>query len=284
MPSDPQLLPGLPSVRVNGVTQPALALALLDLRIDDVMGGRATCAASFVNWGATPHGASWLHVDRSLLAPQTPFALEIGSVGHTSTLFSGHLTGLAGRTWSDRVPDLVVSAEAHAGLRAVARKRVFEDMTRADVMQLLAGEHALQAEVALRRDARGTIAQAGETDLELMVRLARASGADVWVHGATLHVHERNTRRHVDDLELTAGAEVRECAARMAAVTPLSTRETTVADVLADGLPQLYPGRIVHLKGVGPLHVGRYLVTRVTHTFDKQDGFRTQCSAERQPD
>jgi hypothetical protein len=271
-------------IRVNGVTQPALAATLLDVRIDDVMGGRATCAVSFVNWGTTARGPGWLHVDRSLLAAQTPFALESGTPGDTSSLFSGHLSGISGRTWSDRVPDLVVSAESHAGLRAVPRKRVFEDMMRADVMQLIAGEHALQAEVSLRRDARGTIAQSGETDLELLVRLARASGADVWLRDATLHVHDRRTRSDDDDVTLAAGVDVRECVARTVAVMPAATRESTTADVLAEGQPQLYPGRIVHLKGIGPMHAGRYLVTRVTHTLDKQTGFSTRFSAERLSD
>lgn len=283
MPPLPPPLSDVPSVRVNGATQAALAATLLDVRIDDVMGGRATCTASFLNWGVTASGPDWLHIDRSLLAPQTPFAIERGSPGHTSALFSGRLTGIAGRTWSDRVPDIVVSAESRAALRAVPRARVFEDMARADVMQLLAGEHELQAEVSLRRDARGTITQAGETDIELLARLARASGADVWIRDSTLHVQDRRTRPDTDDVVLTAGAEVLECAARMAAVAPTSTRETTMATVLAEGQPQLYPGRIVQLRGVGPLHVGRYLVTRVTHTTDAQDGFRTRFSAERLP-
>jgi hypothetical protein len=275
MPPQPPTIPDVQTIRVNGVTQPALTATLLDVRIDDVMGGQATCAAAFVNW---------LHVDRSLLASQTPFAVMSGSPGHTSTLFNGRLIGLTGRTWTDRVPDLVVLAESRAELRAVPRKRVFEDMSRTDVVQLLAGEHALQAEVSLHRDARGTITQAAETDMALIVRLARASGADAWLRESTLHVHDRRTRRDVEDLELTAGAEVIECAARTASVTPTATRETTLADVLAEGQPQLYPGRIVHLKGIGPMHAGRYVVTRVTHTLDKQAGFRTRFSAERLPD
>lgn len=280
----PPTVPNEHTIRVNGVTQPALAATLLDLHIDDVMGGRATCAVSFVNWGTTAGGPGWLHVDRSLLAAQTPFALESGTPDDTASLFSGHLSGISGRTWTDRVPDLVVSAESRAELRAVPRKRVFEDMSRADVVQLLAGEHALQAEVSLYRDARGTITQAAETDMALIVRLARASGADVWLRDATLHVHDRRTRSDDDDVTLTAGVDVRECVARTVAVVPAATRESTTADVLAEGQPQLYPGRIVHLKGIGPMHAGRYLVTRVTHTLDKQAGFSTRFSAERLPE
>ena len=268
------------AVRVKGVLQPALSATLMAFRIEDVTGGRATCSASFVNWGATAQGTGWLHVDRSLLDLQVAFAIEVGWSDDMVALFDGLVTSLEGRVEGDRLPELAVAGESRAALRAVAKTRVFEHMSRADVFATIAEEHGLQPDVTLVRDQVGTIRQTGETDIALVVREAQASGADVWLAGSTLYVHDRRTRA-IDAVPLTAGKDILSCNARLTVLAPTTTRATTEADVVTRGRREIHPGRIVDLEGIGPLHAGRYLVTRATHTFDLQHGYRTRFAAQR---
>ncbi len=267
------------AVRVKGIPQPALSATLMAFRIEDASGGRATCSASFVNWGATAQGTGWLHVDRSLLDLQVAFAIEVGWSDDMVALFDGHVTGLEGRVEGDRLPELSVSGESRGALRAIPKTRVFEHMSRADVFAAIADEHGLQPDVTLARDQVGTIRQTGETDMALVVREAQASGADVWLAGSTLYVHDRRTRA-IDPVPLTAGRDIITCNARLT-LTPTTTRATTEADVVMRGRREIQPGRVVDLEGIGPLHAGQYLVTRATHTFDLQHGYRTRFSAAR---
>lgn len=268
------------AVRVKGVLQPALSATLIAFRVEDVMGGRATCAASFVNWGGTAQGTGWLHVDRSLFDLQVAFAIEVGWHDDLVALFDGLVTGLEGRIEGDRLPELVVSGESRPALRAVPKSRVFEHMSRADVFAAIADEHGLQPDVALVRDKVGTIRQTGETDMALVVREAQASGADVWLAGSTLYVHDRRTRAS-DAAPATAGKDILTCNARLTVLAPTTTRAATEAEVVMRGRREVHPGRIVDLEGIGPLHAGRYLVTRATHTFDLQHGYRTRFAAQR---
>jgi phage protein D len=195
-------------------------------------------------------------------------------------LFDGHVTGLEGRVEGDRLPELGVSGESRGALRAVPKTRVFEHMSRADVFAAIADEHGLQPDVTLVRDQVGTVRQTAETDMALVVREARASGADVWLAGSTLYVHDRRTRA-IDALPLAAGKDILTCNARLTALTPTTTRATTEAEAVTRGRREIHPGRVVDLESIGPLHTGRYLVTRATHTFDLQHGYRTRFTAER---
>lgn len=269
-------------VRVKGVPQPALSSTLVAFHVDDVMGGRATCSASFANWGPTAQGTGWLHADRSLLDLQVTFSIEVGWSNDLAALIESNITGLEGRLEGDRVPELVVWAESRAAMRAVPKTRTFEHMSRADLCATIAAEHGLQPDVALARDKVGTIRQTGETDLALVVREAQASGADTWIEASTLYVHDRRSRTS-DVVSLEAGKDVLTCSARLAVLAPTTTRSTTEAEVVTRGRREIQPGCVVALEGIGPLHAGRYLVTRTTHTFDLQHGYRTRFGAERLP-
>lgn len=284
----PPLPPGsVSAIRVGGIAQPALRAALLDLTVEDGLTTARTCALTVLNWGVRPDGSTgFLHTDRSLLAPDTPLSLEIGPDSSGPTLFEGHVTGLDGRLSASQPPALTVTAESDPTLRGVPRKRVFENVRRSDVLQTLAGEHGLVSNVTLVRDVRATVTQAGETDLAFVVRLARASGADAWVRDGTLYARDRRARPPAEDLTLAYGDELLECTARTTFAVPGTSHaiEATAADLSAHGHTGIHPGRIVDLRGVGALHIGRYLVTRVTHTFDLQHGFRTRCSGDRLPD
>ena len=60
-----------------------------------------------------------------------------------------------------------------------------------------------------------------------------------------------------------------------------TARKFVVGTGIAEGDARIRVGSEVELKEVGPLFQGMYRVTRVRHTFDLTDGFRTEFSVER---
>jgi uncharacterized protein len=60
-----------------------------------------------------------------------------------------------------------------------------------------------------------------------------------------------------------------------------AARRFVVGDGVAEGDARLRVGAELELREVGPLFEGKYRVTRVRHTFDPRDGYRTAFSVER---
>lgn len=73
-------------------------------------------------------------------------------------------------------------------------------------------------------------------------------------------------------------AQARSLAEAMYART---ARRFVVGNGLAEGDARLRVGAELDLRQVGPLFEGRYRVTRVRHTFDGTDGYRTAFTVER---
>jgi phage protein D len=60
-----------------------------------------------------------------------------------------------------------------------------------------------------------------------------------------------------------------------------AARRFVVGNGVAEGDARLKVGAEVELKELGPLFEGKYYVTRVRHTFDTAEGFRTGFTVER---
>jgi phage protein D len=104
------------------------------------------------------------------------------------SLFQGRIVGLGRRRDQGSAPRIEVEAtDALQSLAMTRRSRVFPEGTAADVIREVAAGHRLTAEVARSFALPGLIAQADETDLALLRRLARQTDGDFWVEGTTLH-------------------------------------------------------------------------------------------------
>lgn len=111
-----------------------------------------------------------------------------GDGGASGSLFHGRVLGLGRRRDQGGAPRIEVeAADALQSLAMTRRSRVFPEGTAADVVREVAADHRLAAEVARSSDLPGLIAQADETDLALLRRLARQTDGDFWVEGSTLY-------------------------------------------------------------------------------------------------
>jgi phage protein D len=87
------------------------------------------------------------------------------------------------------------------------RTRTFEQASDRQVFELIAREHALQAEIDLDGPTYPLLAQVNQSDLAFLHQRARLIGAEVWVSGDTLHAQSR-LNRDAGTVTLSYGAEL----------------------------------------------------------------------------
>jgi uncharacterized protein len=195
-----------PTISVGGQDRPALTQGLLSLVVSEEVSGLYRCEARFGNWGATGQGTGFLYFDRSLLDFGKPFVVRIGN----DTLFDGRVMALEAEYPQGRAPELTILAEDRLqDLRMTRRTRTFEQVSDADAIRTLAGDHGLTADIDLPGPTHRTLAQVNQSDLAFVRDRARAAGGEVWIDGSTLKV-KRRTARTGTPLRLRYGKELRE--------------------------------------------------------------------------
>ncbi len=176
-----------PSVLVDGQLQGDLGGGLLALRIESRVEGMARCEATFAAWG--DQGLRW-H-DRSSLDFGKALRITLGD----GVLFDGRISGLEAGFPADGAPTLTALAEDRLqDLRMTRRNRSFENVSDADVVQRIASEHGLQADVDLPGPTYRALVQADRSDLAFVYDRARACGGEIWVEGTTLKARQRPRR------------------------------------------------------------------------------------------
>jgi len=203
--SPARLAPARPSVAVAGRDSPSLAEGLLGLRIHEDAQGLYTCEASFGNWGTKGNRVTFLYFDRHTF--DFGRELRIGLAGEP--LFTGRITGLEAQFAEHGFPSLTVLAEdRHQDLRMTRRTRTFTEVSDADVIQRVAGDHGLRADVAVTGPTYQVLAQLNQSDLAFLRERARAVDAELWMNGSTLLARSRADRGGTP-LRLGLGNELR---------------------------------------------------------------------------
>lgn len=176
-----------PSVLVDGRVRDELGSGLLALRIECRVEGMARCEATFAAWG--DQGLRWQ--DRSVLDFGKGLRIALG----TGVLFDGRISGLEAGFPADGPPTMTALAEDRLqDLRMTRRNRSFEDTTDADVVQRIASEHGLEADVDLPGPTYSVLVQADRSDLAFLYDRACACGGEIWVEGSTLKACPRVRR------------------------------------------------------------------------------------------
>ena len=182
-----------PALELDGQPQAALTSGLLRLAASETAEGLASCEAEFGNWGVGPDGQlGFLWFDRSVLDFGKRLALKLGP----DTLFEGQIVAIEGRFPPLAPPTVVVRVDdALQALRMTRRTRAFESTSDADLVQRIAGEHGLQADVNLPGPTWPLVVQANESDLAFLRRRALVADADLMLAGGTLTAQSRTARR-----------------------------------------------------------------------------------------
>ncbi len=205
--SDLSVIPSArPTIIVDGSDDLALSQGLLGMSVHETVEGLHSAELRFGNLGAKDEGIGYLYFDRRKLDFGTSVQLKLAG----DLFFDGRVSAIEGTFGEGRRPEVAVLLEDRfQDLRMTRRTRAFADSSDADVIQGIAGEHGLQAEVEVPGPRHKVIAQVNESDLAFLRGRARAAGAEVWVEGRTLHAKPRGTRGGAP-LRLAYGNTLRE--------------------------------------------------------------------------
>jgi uncharacterized protein len=195
-----------PTIIIDGKEDASLASGLLELRIAERVDGLYACEMTVGNWGPAGGGTGFLYLDRATL----DFGKELVVRVRQDVLFRGWITGLRSHFSEGVPPAIVVFAEDRLqNLRMTRRTRTFTDATDADVINAIAAEHSLTADVSADGPQHAVVAQLEQSDLAFARERAQAIDAEVWVTNTTLSVRKRPDRVS-RPLKLAYGHELRE--------------------------------------------------------------------------
>lgn len=198
-----------PTIAIEGQDNGALAAGLLGLLVHETMASLYRCEALFGNWGNKNGQVDFLYFGRDLLEFGKAFAVKVGS----TTIFDGRVTGLEANFPAGRPPEIAVLAEDRfQDLRMTRRTRTFNDVSDADVIRSIAGDHGLSAQIDVNGPTHKVLAQVNQSDLAFIRERARAVDGEVWVEGSTLHAKARASRAS-STVRMTLGRELREFSA-----------------------------------------------------------------------
>lgn len=200
-----------PRIKVDGELKRELGdNELLSLLVEESMLGLFRCEAHFSNWGTKSSRADFLFFDRQTLDFGKELTVECGTPDASQAIFKGRITGMEALYPQQRAPELTVLAEDRfQDLRMERRTRSFENVSDSDVIQQLASQHGLSAQVDVDGPTYRVLAQVNQSDLAFLRERAVAIDADLWVEDRTLHAQTRS-RRTSGNVTLTYGADLLE--------------------------------------------------------------------------
>ncbi|MCO6434764.1 phage late control D family protein [Nitrosomonas nitrosa] len=200
-----------PTLRVDGDIQQLLSESQLQsLLVEETTLGLFRCEANFVNWGTKGSGSDYLYFDREILDFGKVFSVEFGPSGANGPVFAGRITGIEAHYPSDNRPELQILAEDRLqDLRMERRTRSFENVTDRDVINQIASQHGLTAEIDIDGPTYRTLVQVNQSDLAFLRERTTAIDAELWIDNRSLYVQTRS-RRNAGTVTLTYGNELLE--------------------------------------------------------------------------
>lgn len=194
-----------PSIEIDGQRNATVTASLFGLDIIDSEDGLARCELVFGNWGG-PEKSGFQHFDRSSIEFGKTISVKLG----TDTLFEGRISAINGRFPDGGPPQIGVYAEDRLqDLRMTRRTRCFADATLGDVVQRIANDHGLQAQVSYSGPQHKVLVQMNQSDLAFLRDLARNEDAQIGLEGTKLLLVARS-RRNGGTVELAWAGKLRE--------------------------------------------------------------------------
>jgi phage protein D len=190
----PLLVTGRPVLTVDGREEDALMRDLLRLETLEDEQGLATLEAVFLNFGVREPGnpPGYVHFDRARLDFGKRIAVAFEVTGQRVTVFEGTIAAIGASYPERRPPELTLVAEdALAKLRLARRGRVFEDMTDQAMIERIASDAGLRAEVDSAGTTHAQRWQVGLSELALLRERAAALDARITLQGDTLRFATR---------------------------------------------------------------------------------------------
>lgn len=195
-----------PSLVIDGQVASDLAAALQDMQVREHIDGMAQAELAFGNWGQRDGAPGYTLFGRDRLEFGKTIEIKLGD----ALLFAGRVMALQARFPHAGAGEAQLSVQIEdrlQDLRMKRRSRSFDQVSAADVARQIAGEHGLQAAVDVQGPTHAALAQVNQSDLAFLRDRARASAAELWIDGTTLHLSSR-ANRGGDRLELDYGGKL----------------------------------------------------------------------------
>jgi len=174
--------------------------------IHESVQGMFRCELSFGNWGPKDNSIGFLYFDRKKL----DFGKQIQIKIDNNVIMDGRISGIEASFAEGKPPEIAVLLEDRLqDLRMTRRTRVFENISDADVIRKIAGEHSLQADIDMTGPTHKVLAQVNQSDLAFIRERARSVDAELWVDGSKLFA-KSHSKRNGSPLKLNYGGELRE--------------------------------------------------------------------------
>jgi hypothetical protein len=193
-----------PSFFVDGKEDTVLAEGLLRFAACESVHGLYHCEASFGNWGLKNNSIDFLYFDRKKLDFGKTMQVKVDD----DKIFDGRISALEAQFEEGVSPGIGVFLEDRfQDLRMVRRTRTFADVSDSDVLQKIAGDHGLQANIDASGPTYKVLAQVNQSDLAFMRERARCIDSELWIDGSNLYVKTRSKRNN-GTVKLTYGGEL----------------------------------------------------------------------------
>lgn len=228
-PANPSTRPfsARPTVQLDGQESERLAALLTGMAMHEREGGLAALELRLTNVASLSDGSAETAFDAGGdLELGAAITVGGGDATRPVELFRGTVTGLEAVHRRGAPPELVVLAEdALQKARLKRRSQVFENVTLADIVRRIAGDHGLTPQITGLDQDFGPQVQMNETDLGFLRRLLARVDADLQVVGNELQVAPRAEVRR-GEVELDAALDLHE--ARVLADLAHQVTATTV--------------------------------------------------------
>lgn len=149
-----------------------------------------------------------LYLDGAVIDFGSKLAVSMGPRESARTVFTGHVSAIELALAQGREPELRVFAEDRLmDLRMTRRFKTYEEVSDADLVQAIAGEHGLSGQADVDGPSYPSIQQWNQSDLAFLRTRAERLHADVWLDGDTLHMASRE-RHDAGALTLIQGNDL----------------------------------------------------------------------------
>jgi uncharacterized protein len=195
-----------PSIYVDGTEDAALSQGLLRMTIHETVQGLYRAELRFGNWGLKDNAIGFLYFDRRKLDFGKSLRLQV----ENDVLFDGRVSAIEAEYGEGVSPEISVLLEDRLqDLRMTRRTRTFHDVTDAQAIARIAGDHGLTPNVELTGPVHKVLAQVNQSDLAFMRERARAAGAELWIDDRKLFAKPRSSRNS-EPLKLQYGSDLRQ--------------------------------------------------------------------------
>ncbi len=185
-----------PRVRIDGTFNKALNMDVLSVLVEETSEGLYRCEASFNNYGVPKSGPTdYLYFGRDILDFGKTLELWMGEGEQERELFKGRISAIEADFPDGGSGQMLVLAEDRLqDMRMTRRTRTFEDMSDEDIVQKIAQEHSLTAELDMDGPTHKVVAQVNQSDLAFIRERARSVDVEVWVEDTKLFAKARKDR------------------------------------------------------------------------------------------